>query len=241
MEQSESGASVFRQAERNREFELALGDSQNIECITDHIEKHIGPIESVFHELVSDAVHIDVHVIAPSNNRPFYTLVTSGMSDRPMNAPAGREDFRYSELMICLPANWPMSQEDWQIHDNYWPVHLLKFMARFPHQQDTWYWSQHTVPNGDPPAPYADNTGMCCAMLAPPLTAPEEFRKLTVNRNKTIHFQAIVPLLLDEMDLKLKKGAEALMEGFQRNRVSELLRPRRSSVIQNKRWWHIGG
>mgnify|MGYP000664765674 CR=1 FL=1 len=35
----------------------------------------------VFHELMSDIVHIDVHIVPPDENRPFYLLFTTGMSD----------------------------------------------------------------------------------------------------------------------------------------------------------------
>ena len=111
METSESGAPIHRHEERERDFELATGDSENIDRISDHIEKHIGPVASVFHELVSDLVHIDVHMVEPTPERPCYTLVTSGMSDKPMQAPEGHEDLAYTELMICLPPNWPLTEE----------------------------------------------------------------------------------------------------------------------------------
>lgn len=39
-----------------------------LERISEHIEAHLGPIGSVFHELVSDLVHIDVHFL-PANER----------------------------------------------------------------------------------------------------------------------------------------------------------------------------
>jgi len=51
-------------------------------------------------------------------------------------------------------------------------------------------WSGHTVPNGDPPEPYAPNTKLCGALIAPPV--------------------AVWPLHADEMELKLDKGLEAL-------------------------------
>lgn len=42
-----------------------------------------GVLAFVWHELVSDLVHLDVHVAEPTPARPYYTVVTSGMSDRP--------------------------------------------------------------------------------------------------------------------------------------------------------------
>src|SRR6185295_19871223 len=94
---SESGDPIYRH-QREKPFEPARGDEQNIEAIAAHIEKHIGPPDSVFHEIISDLVHIDVHFVAPAPERNFRTLVTSGMSDRPMNAPEGAEHLRYAEM-----------------------------------------------------------------------------------------------------------------------------------------------
>jgi hypothetical protein len=68
-----------------------------------HIEKHIGEISMVFHEMIADIVHIDIHQVPPGKDRPYWTLVTSGMSDLPMKTPEGAEDFAYAELMLCLP------------------------------------------------------------------------------------------------------------------------------------------
>jgi len=46
-EVTEGGSVVHRHEARMRDFEMAVGDSENIEKISDHIEKHIGPIEMV--------------------------------------------------------------------------------------------------------------------------------------------------------------------------------------------------
>jgi hypothetical protein len=126
VEQSESGQPVYRHEDRERDFEMAIGDSENIEKISEHIEQYIGPVASVFHELLSDLVHIDVHIVEPTEERNFYTLVTSGMSDLPMAAPEGAEEFRYAELLIALPPDWPMGDDEWKQDENFWPIWMLK-------------------------------------------------------------------------------------------------------------------
>ena len=241
MEQSESGAPIYRHENREREFEFVAGDSENIDRITEHIESHVGPVATVFHELISDLVHIDVHIVEPRPDRNCYTLVTSGMSDRAMQAPDGYSAFRFSELLISLPADWPMSQESWKDAVNYWPIRMLKFLARFPHEYQTWLWSMHTIPNGNPPEPFASNTQMTGAILLPPVTLPQEFHELVIDPEKTIHFHSVIPLHSDEMDLKLKKGAEALFDGFDMHGVSETLDPSRRSVVEKRRSWFSFG
>lgn len=58
---------------RYLDFEGASGDS-SIDEISDHIEKNVGKIHMVFHELVSDQVHIDVHWVKPTTEPRFIRL-----------------------------------------------------------------------------------------------------------------------------------------------------------------------
>jgi hypothetical protein len=211
-------------------FEFAAGDSENIAAISSHIERWIGRPDNVFHEIVSDKVHIDIHIVAPSEKFPFYTLVTSGMSDRPMNAPEGAKEFCYSELFLCLPPDWKMSQDDWKSSRYFWPIQSLKFLARFPHQYNTWLFYGHTIPNGDPPSPLNEHTKMSGFILLEPHCIPPEFLELKISEQKTIYFLSVVPMYSDEMALKLKKGAEAFESALVDAGYSELLDPTRPSV-----------
>jgi len=208
----------------------------NIELISDHIEAHVGKIEGILHELMSPMVHVDIHVVGPTRERPFRTLVTSGMSDLPMAGPNGQADLRFCELMLCLPESWPMAKEAWKNEENYWPIRWLKILSRFPHEYKTCLWFGHTIPNGDPPAPLATNTAMQCMMLAMPMTVSTKFWKLRVNEDKEIYFFSILPLFGDEVELKLKKGAEELLNRFEKAKYSEIINVSRKSVASNS-WW----
>jgi hypothetical protein len=227
---------------RPTQFEMAIGDSANIERISNHIEQYCGKVGSVLHELVSDMVHIDVHWVQPTPERNYHTLVTSGMSDRPMLAPEQAADCEYAELMLCLPPEWPVGeiyealpgQEPNPRH--YWPIYVLRMLARFPHKFSTWLWLGHTMPNGDPAEPYADNTQLCCALLLMPLRFEPGFRKLVIDEEKTINFLSVVPLYNEELEAKLEKGVEALIPGFDKHGVTELLDVKRRNVCK-KGWW----
>src|SRR6185436_4391680 len=107
-EKSESGAPIYRHKAREEKWAPPNMEDSSMEAISDHVARHIGPIEMVWHEILSDLVHIDVHQIAPTADRPFWTLVTTGMSDVAMAAPEGCEDWAFAELMICLPKDWKM-------------------------------------------------------------------------------------------------------------------------------------
>jgi len=233
------GDPVYRYSDSTRptQFEMAIGDSENIERISEHIQRHCGPIAGVMHELVSDLVHIDIHCVAPTKDRLHHTLVTSGMSDRPMNAPEQVAECQYAELMLCLPPSWPLDDKSLEDGRHYWPIYLLKMLARFPHKFNTWLWWGHTMPNGDPAEPYADNTQLCCALLMSPVRVDEGFESLEIAADKTIHFFSIIPIYQEEMAVKLDKGAEALLEGFDKHGVNELLDVKRANVSKKKGWW----
>ena len=151
-----------------------------------------------------------------------------------MVAPEGAEDWRYSELLVCLPPDWVLDQDQLEDERHYWPIRWLKTLARLPHQYETWLSYGHTVPNGDPPEPYAPNTDFCCMILLPAQTTPEAFDELVISPEKTIRFFAIYPLYREEVDLKLKKGSDALVEGFMKHQVSEIVELGRNNVAKKR-------
>ncbi len=204
------------------------------ELIEDHVERHLGPIESVFHELVSEYVHLDVLVVEATEERPFHYLVTSGMSSRPM--PAGGEDEpERAELLIGLPADWPLDRESWEDERHYWPIRMLKTLARMPHEYGFALGHWHTVPNGDPPEPYGPGTKLCCAMLVPPRTTPDEFDGLETP-DGLVQFMALWLLHRDEMEVKLQAGSEAIGRALFNAGVNEVVEADRRSVVKKKRF-----
>ena len=220
---------------REKDFTPPQGE-EHIEAIGAHIERHLGPVSGVFHEIISDLVHIDVHVVPATDQFPYLRLVTSGMSDLPMTVPEDADvDLpRYMELMVTLPADWPISQDAFEDERNYWPVRLLKGLARLPHEYDTWLGFGHTIPNGHPSEPYAPGVGFDGAIVLPPVTTPEAFAELELADGKVISFMTIIPLYPEEMDLKLKKGAEALIDRFDAKNIQDVIEPGRVNVAKKR-------
>ena len=232
MEKSESGAPIYRYDSNSKKgFESPTGDP-SIDEISDHIEQYVGKIDSVYHELVSDKVHIDIHIVKPTDERPFYTLVTSGMSDLPMNAPTDLADVAHAELLVCLPPDWKLAQEDLEDENNYWPIRWLKILSRFPHEYNTWLGWGHTIPNGDPAQPYVEGTELNTILLLPSIMFGEDFRQLKLE-NKVINFFALVPLYTEEVELKMKSGVESLFDGFDAYGVTDILDLKRINTAKN--------
>lgn len=233
---SESGAPIRRyDASPERGWTPPDMSGSSIDEIERHIATHIGKVDSVFHEILSDLVHIDVHIVKPTAARPYYTLITSGMSDLPMTVPEEARNFAYAELMLCLPESWPMDSKD---ETYYWPIRWLKLLARFPHEYKTCLGALHSMPNGDPAEPLAANTRLCGIMLGLPMTVSVDFHQLRVSDEKTIHFYSVLPLHQDEMDFKLKRGGAALVDRFEQAKITELLDPQRPSAVRRP-WWKL--
>jgi hypothetical protein len=205
--------------------------------IEEHLTKYIAEPDMVFHEIISELVHIDVHWIKPSANYPFHILVTSGMSDLAMHVPdemENKEAYERAELMVVLPADWKIGEEEFQDDNNYWPVYFLKRLARFPHEYKTWLGYGHTIPNGIEAEDIA-NTGFGCMLLLPPmLSFDEEFLELKTKDGNLINFYAMIPVYKEEMDYKLEEGTDALLDLFDEYGISELVDIDRPNVCRDR-------
>ncbi len=227
-EHSASGAPILRHTDNGRDWRpTTYAEEEWLERIERHADRYLGEAESVFHELLSDTVHIDVHVIRPTPERNYYTLYTTGMSALPMHTPEDAKDFAYAELMISLPPDWPLMEEALEESNYYWPIRWLKTLARLPHDYNTWLGWGHTIPHGDPAMPFAENTDMCALMVLPPLEVDEDFLALDMGDGRQVHFYAILPLYLEELEYKLVHGMDALLDKFEEHNINEIVDPKR--------------
>ncbi len=151
-----------------------------------------------------------------------------------MTVPAGFGHSPFAELTIALPADWPTDHEGFDDERVYWPIRLLKSLGRLPHDHSTFLWYGHTIPNGDPPGPYAADTDLCCALVSPPIGAPVEFNELVVG-DRTVRFLGVIPLYEDEMRLKLAKGTDALLDRFDDAGIGDIVVPGRANVALKRR------
>ncbi|MFR4561141.1 MAG: suppressor of fused domain protein [Flavonifractor plautii] len=89
-------------------------------------------------------------------------LVTMGMNFHRMNVPEELAEYKLerAEAAIALPADWKLDQRSMKDEKWYWPIRLLKSLARLPINCDSWLGHGHTVENREP---FADNTKLCTA------------------------------------------------------------------------------
>ncbi|MEM8874737.1 MAG: suppressor of fused domain protein [Planctomycetota bacterium] len=250
-EKNPDGSTVYRHEPRQRDFELAVGDHMLIEAVEKHLTDYLGESNGVFHEIVSDLVHLDLHMFPPNDERPFWYVVTTGMAERPMQTPEGVENMEFAELAVALPADWPMDKfgagvdvpEDEQ-EAAYWPLKWLKFMARLPHEYETWLGAGHTVPNGDPPEPLHESTALIGSVCLPPLfVGGDGFGTVQVG-DRTVHLYQLLLLHADEMQYKLDHGLDALLDRLEEAKVLPIVDPQRPSCVAGsskpaKPWWKL--
>jgi hypothetical protein len=235
VERSESGQRILRHKPRETPFTAPAAHGAHCEEIEAHLEKHVGKVESVFHELISDIIHLDVLWVKATAQRPYHLLVTSGVSDLAMTVPAGQEEFNRAELMMALPASWPLEGDTTNDETNYWPIRWLKFVGRLPHEYQTWIGNGHTIPNGDPPEPIA-GTAFAGVMLMAQYALPNDFFQLATRAGDKVSFYALVPLYAEEMDLKLRKGASEIAARFAKQKIDFVLDIDRPNVALKRGW-----
>jgi hypothetical protein len=204
------------------------GDRTVIAEVDRHIRQHVASVTTVFHELISDELHIDVHHVKPSLFRRFHVLVTSGMSAVPMETGEGAREFRFAELCIVLERPWRVSHAAFAEERWYWPIRLLKNLARYPFENRTWLGYGHTV-SAPTAAAYAPDTELCGGILLPPRSLGEGFSRMQRSDGAETFFWAVVPLYPQELQFKLEHGASALMDALDAAGINDVVardRPR---------------
>lgn len=209
-------------------------------AIRAHVEDHVGPVEGEFAEPIPGDLAVDVLFAGPTPEFPFRTLVTAGMSARPMAQPPGGAGNPFAELAFLLPPTWPVAGEPFQRPWSFWPVQVLKSLVRFAHETGTWLGSgQVLADEGDPPPPYAAGVPFNAVLLLPPVSLPVDFWHLR-RLDRTVRFLALYPLFWDEYLWAQGSGVEALLGAFDRQVAPDVLDMGRKSLAPAARRRFLG-
>ena len=200
---------------------------EELAAVEGHIQQYFGKFGHVFHELSSPDIHVDICVVPPSQERDYYTLVTMGMGAHRMNVPGALAEYKLerAELAIALPRNWKLKHEDLKNERWYWPIRLLKTLARLPIASDTWLGFGHTMDNEED---FAENTKLCAAILTPPQGTEDGSEVCTLPGGEEVNFYQVLPLYRDELEYKLAHDADALLDKM--NGISFVAEPDRQNA-----------
>ncbi|MFE4201751.1 suppressor of fused domain protein [Aneurinibacillus aneurinilyticus] len=197
--------------------------------IVQHIIKHIGPINNTISEIVPGSrVSVNIHIIPPANGRNWITLITSGMSDYAMDASEENEGFRYAELLLKLPANWPITKKDLEDENYYWPFRWLRQIAHIPHIYEGWLEEGVIIPNGEPPEPFAPLTCLSCIMIGRP--KEKELQRCQSSDGTVINFYELIPIYEEERNFAINTSSEYLVEILNDRGIADVLDSNRENV-----------
>lgn len=215
--------------------DVELYDDDELDAIEEHIKEYFGEFPTIFHEIRSYDIHCDIACIPPTKERNYYTLVTMGMGAHIMNIPKELDPDEHgrAELLICLPPEWKLGEND---DEWFWPINLLKDLARLPINCNTWLGYGHSVDNQ---RPYAKNTELCASLLV----NPEDYADIEPGANECIlpsgegvNFFEIIPLYRDEMNFKIENETQSLLEkmkGF--SHITDINRPNYCAGFKSSR------
>ena len=197
-------------------------------AIESHIQQYFGKFENVLHELVSTDIHVDICVVPPSAERDYYTLVTMGMGAHRMNVPEELAEYKLerAELAIALSKDWKIKKETFEDEKCYWPIRLLKILARLPIASDTWLGFGHTM---DHEENFAENTKLCAAILAGSQGTEDGSEVCILPNGEEVNFYQVIPLYRDELEYKLSNDADALLDKM--DGISFVVNPSRQNAI----------
>jgi hypothetical protein len=200
--------------------------SPSADPILAHLERHLGkPNPLSLQEIVSGDPPIIISAI-PMKDR--LALVTTGMSSQPLTVPRGGEEYQYAELLLYLPKDWPLTEDDLEDPNAFWPIDWLRRIARYPHEERAWLGGPFAIiANEEPPQPLAPNTQLSCLLA---LAETEGFSPLALPDGRRVVFYTLFPLYTEERDLERAKGIKELLLRFQSRRISQVVDVNRPNV-----------
>ena len=143
-----------------------------------------------------------------------------------MNVPKGQEKFATAELFIELPGDWKYKTAKDLADPQYsWPFHWLRRVANHPVANRTWLGGPVAFfTNDEAPKPLAPNSKFSALMLF----AEKSF---AADGGQTVQLYRVTPIYAQERDYALINGIPALLEAFDRKKISYVVDPKRPCAV----------
>ena len=222
---------IFRK-NTNNDNGLFLYTYRQLDAYEKYIKKEMGHFDDVIHEIYSPDIHLDIIIVPPSPRYNFYKLYTEGMGAYKMNVPPEfkNQKLERAELVIYLPPTWNINSTK---EEDYWPIKLLKTIARIPITSNSWLTYGHTISfdKDNTHTPFAKNTKLCSAILFDALDKSGKPLELKIKNLGKINFYEVFPLYEEELNYKIEKGLDALYDKLYKNEISSLVDINRKNVV----------
>jgi hypothetical protein len=152
----------------------------------------LGPSDFVYHPSLG-APHIDVYRYPPNSERPFWSYITNGMSDFPIQLPNG-EYFR-AEILAATSGDNPLAAQ------------LLRVLGQVPFSAPTFLHYYHTVPF--PQGVLAPQ--FKSVLLIPPFLA-SNLATFELLPGESVLLLQVIAITESERKFAMAKGSEKLVE-----------------------------
>ena len=167
---------------------------KELEKVSEYIKQQYGDYELVAHEKLSPDIHCDIVIVPPSEEQPYFKLVTMGAGAYKMNIP------KEYKSKVCDRAEY------------WWPIRMLKTVARLPIRTDDWLFYSHTVELTDDGKPLAENTKFNSCVLLVSRGKNQYVKPFKLGRGKKVAFYQLYPLYQEELEYKVENSFYDLMD-----------------------------
>jgi hypothetical protein len=118
---------------------------------------------------------------------------------------------------------------DWKLEKHFWPVDLLRILARYPVMYKTWLDYGHTITHS---RSLCIDTKLISTILLKSKMLPEGFQKIKYGKN-IIEVYLAFPLYGEEVWYRNENGVAKLLELFGKENISEIIDYNRKNVCEN--------
>ena len=199
--------------ERSENVAQYFYTEKEVEKVSEYIVRQYGEYEDVLHEIVSPDIHCDIVVVPPTEEQPYFTLVTMGAGAYKMKVPKNLKSnvCDRAEYVIFLPKDWNLESDN---EEDFWPIRMLKTIARLTVNTEGWLCYSHTIQLTQDGRPVADNTGFnSCALLFSAGKNGQMVKPLKLSFfGKKVAFYQLYPLYPEELKFKLEHSINELID-----------------------------
>lgn len=231
-------ATELERDSRERKLLLAQESSHPPEAddVLGHVIQHINAYFGRYTQLIHDDSGLDhplsIAVIPPRVEHDYYTLVTIGLSLFPMNVPEELADSKLNraELLINLPKDWKLSEQDRLDNRWNWPIRMLLATAHFPiRDSQVWLGSRDTLGEEDA-TPFDEGTKLNGSILLWPGVFSDASFSCVLPDEDEVNFYQVIPLYPEELHYKLEYGSDAFLD-LCPDESLEVINPQRLNVV----------
>jgi hypothetical protein len=170
------------------------------------------------HSTDKKIVHIDIYQFAPTKKRPYWTLVTGGMSDMRQIEPVDPSENTSLRCEILMYVTEPQQ----------WMFSVLKDLAEMPFEESTYLHWWHTVPNGKPMT--TRPSLLTSFFFLPPYFEQNGFDSLMLEGDP-VDFLWMIPITEKEREYAINNGSLQLEKKIEEFNLSPVVDEARKSII----------